>query len=245
MLELFGKRFFYKGNRALLEKEAVAVVGTRRPGPYTKRLCLELAGGLAKRGVVVISGAAMGVDALAHRGAGAKNTIAVLPCGLNHIYPKVNAALIEEIAKNGLLLSPFDMDFKATRWSFVTRNEWVVRLAKELFIVEADINSGSLTSARYAKKHGKDIYVPPHRLGESLGTVKLVKEALASPIWDLDEYLGRFKVKDKEDDPVIKYLKSSPFYEEALERLGQRLYELELEGSVDIIDGRVVYKGEI
>jgi DNA processing protein len=243
VVELFGKKFYYRGNLELLKKEKVAIVGSRRPNSYTKHKTFELANELAKRDIVVVSGAAMGVDAIAHKGAGANNTIAVMPCGLDYVYPKVNRALIEDISKKGLLLSPFEMDFKATKWSFVARNRWVVKLSKELIITEADIKSGSLTSAKYAIKEKKEIFVFPHRLGESLGTFELLKAGYAKAILDMQEYVNRFKIISSGEDDIVKFLKGSPYVDEALSRLGDIIYEMELEGIIEIKDARVIYRG--
>ncbi|HHD74938.1 MAG TPA: DNA-processing protein DprA, partial [Nitratifractor sp.] len=78
------------GNETLLERVKVSIVGTRKPLAYTKDYTYKIAKALAKRGVVVVSGAAMGVDAIAHQGAGVENTIAVMANGLDIRYPAVN-----------------------------------------------------------------------------------------------------------------------------------------------------------
>ena len=128
MVEICKKKCDYLGNLELLDRPKVSIVGSRRASQYAKETTFSLARGFAKRGWVVVSGAAMGIDAMAHRGAGAQNTIAVLPCGIKERYPKVNARLIDEIAKEGLVVSQFEPSFKATPWSFVVRNELVVGL---------------------------------------------------------------------------------------------------------------------
>ncbi|WP_300368315.1 DNA-processing protein DprA, partial [Hydrogenimonas sp.] len=112
----YPNELYYRGNPSLLGETMVAIVGTRRPSSYTKSMVLQLAAALRRRSVVVVSGAAMGVDALAHRGAGAERTIAVMGSGLNHRYPAINAGLIEEIEREGLVLSQFEPDFRATPW---------------------------------------------------------------------------------------------------------------------------------
>jgi DNA processing protein len=183
----------------------------------------------------------MGIDAMAHRGAGAQNTIAVLPCGIRERYPKVNAKLIEDIAKEGLVVSQFEPDFKATPWSFVVRNELVVRLGEFLIVTEAEKNSGSMRSVEIAKKIGKKIYVLPHRIGQSRGTNELAAKGEAEVIWDVEEFLNRFG--SEREDETTQFLKSAPFLDEALERLGERIFELEVEGVVEIVGGKVYYKG--
>ena len=236
------ERLFYRGNSALLGRKKVSIVGTRRPNGYTRTVVRQLAAALSARGVVVVSGAAMGVDALAHRGAGAASTIAVLGSGLNHRYPAVNAPLIEAIETEGLTLSQFEPDFRATPWSFVVRNEVVVALGEVLVVAQADRDSGTMRSVEYARKMGKKIFVLPHRLGESEGTTDLLKEGAAEAIYDIEAFASMFGLAEKEDgeDPFIRFCGTSPTYEEAARRFGERLFEAELEGRITVQDGRVI-----
>ncbi len=201
-------------------------------------MTLRLASALAQKGYVIVSGGAMGVDALAHRGAGAANTIAVLPSGIDILYPSINSKLLAEIGSKGLLLSQFEKDFKPTKWSFVVRNEIVVALGEYLIITQADKNSGSMRSAEIAMKMGKKIYVLPHRIGESDGTNYLAKEGLAEIIWDIDAF-----VQASSSDPFIEYLKSAPTYEEAIALYGERIFEAEVDGLIEVQNMRIVYKG--
>ncbi|WP_456381394.1 DNA-processing protein DprA [Hydrogenimonas sp.] len=232
---------YCRGRKRLLTRRKVSIVGTRRPNAYTKSVIGQIAGGLAQRGVVVVSGAAMGVDALAHRGAGAADTIAVLGCGLNHRYPAVNASLIEEIETEGLVLSRFEADFRAAPWSFVVRNEIVVALGEVLVVGQADRNSGTMRSVEFAKRMGKEIFVLPHRLGESEGTNDLLKEGSAEAIYDLDAFLLRFgEAEENGADDLLEFCRCFPTYEETLKRFGDRLLEAELEGRVLIRNGLVV-----
>ncbi len=113
------KRVFYRGNKEILKRRKVSIVGTRRPTNYTKEFTFKLAKELSKRGFAVVSGSAMGVDAIAHRGAGADNTIAVMGNGLDIKYPAVNRELIGEIEDRGLTLSLFEDGFRARNWSIV------------------------------------------------------------------------------------------------------------------------------
>ena len=232
---------WYRGDLSLLERPKVSVVGTRRPNAYTKAAVTRLASALAKRGVAVVSGAAMGVDALAHRGAGASNTIAVLGCGLNRRCPSLNAQLIESIEREGLVTSPFEPDFDARPWTFVARNEIVVALGEVLVVAQADRNSGSMRSVAYAKAMGKRIFVLPHRLGESEGTNDLLAAGEAEAIYDIDAFAGNFGVGvPADEDEFLAFCKGRPTYEEAAKRFGERLFEAELEGLVAVVDGRVV-----
>lgn len=191
-MKKYPSTLFYKGNTDLLQRPKVSIVGTRRPSNYTRQCTYTLANALAKRGVCVVSGAAMGVDTIAHAGAGEENTIAVVANGLDIRYPAVNQNLIAGIEDKGLLLSQFNDGFRATGWSFVVRNELVVALGDSLIVTEADLNSGSMRSVEYALKMGKKIFVLPQRLGESLGTNQLLHTMKATVIHDIEAFASTF-----------------------------------------------------
>ena len=235
------KKLWYIGNNSLLFKKKVSIVGSRRPTNYTRDFTYKLSKELSKRGVIVVSGAAMGVDAIAHQGAGVKNTIAVMANGLDIKYPAVNKNIIENIEKNGLTLSFFEPGFKATKWSFVARNELVVALGDILIVTEANLNSGSLRSVEFALKMGKEIFVLPHRLNDSLGTNELLEKGLASPIYNLEKFANRFgKIKEIKDD-FTQFLKNRPTLDEAISKYGDKIYEAELEGLITIENGYIIY----
>ncbi len=121
-MKKYPKELYAIGNQDLLKLPKVSIVGTRRPSNYTKYYTYVLAQELAKRGVVIVSGGAMGVDAIAHNGSKPENSIAVVANSLDIRYPSVNRKLIEAIEKDGLVLSQFPTTFRATPWSFVVRN---------------------------------------------------------------------------------------------------------------------------
>jgi DNA processing protein len=234
------KNLYYIGNPKLLTKPIVAIVGSRKANQYAKRLTYELANELAKRGVVVVSGAAMGIDALAHKGAGAKNTIAVVANGLDIRYPKVNASLIQAIENDGLVLSAYEEGFEARPWCFVARNEIVVALADAVVIAQADSKSGSMVSAKLATKMQKELFVFPHRIGESEGTNTLAKNGDAKVIYDIDDFCNRYGEISQSDDAVIEFAKTHPSYEEAVAKFGDLIFEYELNGKIAVKEGRVV-----
>ncbi len=141
-----------------------------------KRITHKIANELAKREIVIVSGAAIGTDSIAHKAATPKNTIAVMANGLDIKYPAINAKLIESIEKEGLTLSSYKDGQKPRNYTFVQRNEIVVSLAQTLIVTYADEKSGTLTSIDYALKMGKKVYTIPHHLDDSLGTQKLLEE---------------------------------------------------------------------
>ncbi len=234
---------FFRGDVSLLKRPRVSIVGTRKPSPYTRQYTYDLAQTLSRRGVVVVSGAAMGVDAIAHQGAGTAQTIAVMANGLDLRYPAVNATLIAEIERDGLVMSQFPDGQRATHWSFVVRNELVVALGEILVVTEADEGSGSMRSVEYALRMGRPIYVLPHPLGTSRGTQHLLAEGKAHPIYDLEAFADRFGIIPSTDtipqDDFFYFCQKHPTLDEAVRHYGDRIYEAELMGEIVIEDGRV------
>ncbi len=242
-MKKYPSKLFFSGNQLLLEKQKVSIIGSRKPNAYSKMFTQKLALELSKRGVIIVSGAAMGVDAIAHRGAGNGHTIAVLPTGLSVRYPKVNASLITGIENEGLLLSQFDEDFRAAPWSFVVRNELVVALGEVLIVTHADLNSGSMRSVEFAQKMGKKIYVLPHHIGESEGTNTLLSHGLAEAIYDVDSFCDKFGTAKitRPKTPFLEFCETNPSYETLVARYAVETFEAELNGSIYIERG-VVYR---
>ncbi len=246
LMKKYPQTLQYSGNLALLEKKKISIVGSRKPSQYTKIMTHNLSLALSKAGICIVSGGAMGVDAIAHNGAKSSNTIAVLPNGLNHKYPAINKNLLSSIEKDGLLLSQFDDAFKATPWSFVVRNELVVALGDVLVVSEAELGSGSMRSIEFALEMGKKIYVLPHRIGESSATNRLLQEGKAEAIYDIEHFVAEisdFTGKDKIEDEFIEFCKSTPTYDEAMAQYGEKLFEYELDGIIEIRHGRVFLNG--
>ena len=237
----------FSGNLDLLNKTKISIVGTRKPSKYTREITQKLASMLAKHNVCVVSGGAMGVDAVAHLGAGYSNTISVLPCGIDIKYPSVNKNLLTSIEKDGLLLSQFELGFKSRPWSFVTRNELVVALGEVLVVCEADLDSGSMRSVEYALEMKKEIFVLPQRLGESNATNELLNSGKAKAIYDIDEFISKLSTLDLNDldsisDEFIKYCHTSPSYDDTLLKFPTRIFEAELNGEIEIVNGRIIVK---
>ena len=242
-MKKYPKALYFIGNQTLLERPKVSIVGTRRPSNYTKHFTFLLAQALSKRGVCVVSGVAMGVDAIAHSGAKPENTIAVVANSLDVRYPAINRNLIENIEQHGLMLSQFPSTFKATPWSFVVRNELVVALGDILIVTEADENSGSMRSVEFALKMEKKIYVLPQRIGESRATNKLLEEGLAKPIYNIETFANNYGVSPQNDlvekDEFFYFCQTSPTLDLAIEKFSSRVYEAELEGIIAIENGLV------
>ena len=225
----------YEGNIELLKKKKISIIGTRKPSKYSRMMTQNIASALSNAGICIVSGGAMGIDAIAHNGAGSHNTIAILPCGIDIKYPAVNNNLLSNIGQNGLLLSQFREGATAKPYSFVIRNEVVVALGDVLIVGEADLNSGSMHSVEFALAMGKDIYVLPHQIGESRATNKLLEEGKAKAIYDIDKFVSKFSnIISKNSDDFLEFCKHNPTYEEALKKFPQRVFEAELSGEIEI-----------
>jgi len=241
-MKKYPSELYASGNEELLSRVKVSIIGSRKTSKYARELTHKLSFALSKVGVCVVSGGAMGVDAVAHLGAGVSNTISVLPCGIDIKYPSVNKNLLNDIEKNGLLLSQFKEGFKATPWSFVVRNELVVALGEVLVVAEAQLGSGSMRSIEFALKMNKKIFVFPHRLGESSATNKLLIEKKAEAIYDINEFVSRFgTINETENilDEFTEFCQTNPTYETALAKFPTRIFEAELSGEIEIRNAKI------
>lgn len=239
-MKKYPQELYYEGDTSLLNRKKVSIVGTRKPSTYTRHIISQIAAELSSRGIIVVSGAAMGVDALAHKAAKVQNTIAVLPCGIKQRYPKINAQLIDDIGEDGLIISQFEENFRATPYSFVVRNELVVALGEILIVAEADLDSGSMRSVEFALKMNKPIYVLSHRVGESEGTNRLLLEGKAEAILDIHEFCDRFVKKEQKPlSDFLQFCQKTPSYDEVIAKYSDEFFEAELEGSVKVEAGVV------
>ncbi|MFN2469641.1 MAG: DNA-processing protein DprA [Gaiellaceae bacterium] len=152
---------FVRGELASEDEQAVAVVGTRRASPEGIREARSLVSELAERGVTVLSGLALGIDAAAHSAtleAGGR-TVAVMGTGIKRIYPTQNKELAEQIARAGAVVSQFWPDAPPTKYSFPMRNIVMSGMAIGTVVVEASNTSGARMQARLALEHGKRLFL--------------------------------------------------------------------------------------
>jgi DNA processing protein len=187
------KRLHYAGTLPERRAVTVAVVGTRRPSTYGKEVTHRLSYDLAKRGVIIVSGLALGVDAIAHAATleAGGTTIAVLGNGLPKIQPATNRGLADSIIKNGgAILSEYPEHEDARPHYFLERNRLVAGLADAIIITEAAIRSGTLNTAAHALEQGKEIFVVPGNITSPLsaGCNALLKQG-ARVITDYQDVL--------------------------------------------------------
>ncbi len=154
---------FARGRLELLGALTLAVVGTRRPTPYGTAVTERLSGDLARAGLTIVSGMARGIDTSAHRAALAAggDTIAVLGCGIDVVYPADNRKLFEEMAEKGLLLSEFPMGAPAYPQNFPIRNRIISGMCAGVLVVEGAQYSGSAITARLALEQGREVFAVP------------------------------------------------------------------------------------
>jgi DNA processing protein len=171
---------FARGDTALLRDPAVAVVGSRSKSEYGASTTRLLAAGLARAGLVVISGLARGIDRIAHEAAleAGGRTIAVLGCGVDVQYPPEHGALQELIARDGLLISEFLPGEPPLAHNFPKRNRIIAALALGVLIVEAGRSSGALITARDALDLGRHVFAVPGPIGRetSMGANELIRD---------------------------------------------------------------------
>lgn len=176
------KELYVIGNKKLLKKRSIAIVGTRNCTKYGAECAQKFAEEISKKDICIVSGLALGIDTFAHIGALKQkgNTIAVLGCGLENIYPQENIELFNKIVdNNGLVISEYPPKTEAILSKFPYRNRIISGLATGVLVVEATKNrSGSLVTARYAKEQNKKIYSIPGNINltTSGGTNNLIKE---------------------------------------------------------------------
>ncbi|OQX71507.1 DNA protecting protein DprA [Candidatus Parcubacteria bacterium 4484_255] len=163
------QKLYIFGELKKQEKYPLAIVGTRKISNYGKQIARLFAEALAKTGITIVSGLALGVDGLAHQIALEKGarTIAVLGSGLNVIYPPVHKKLAQDIiASGGAVISEYSPDTSPTKKTFPTRNRIISGLSLGVLVIEAPRKSGALITARTAIEQGKEIFVIPGRIND-------------------------------------------------------------------------------
>ncbi len=200
----------------LVTRRAVALVGARACSPYGEEITHELAVGCADRGITVVSGAAFGIDASAHRGAlaGGGATVGVLASGVDRPYPRGNLALIERIVAEGLLVSEVPPGSAPTRNRFVSRNRLIAGLAAATVVVEAGWRSGASITASAAVDLGREVGAVPGPVTSpaSVGCHRLLRNGatcVTSPadVAELVDPLGtaRYEQPELQDLPAREY----------------------------------------
>lgn len=199
---------FCKGDIGLLNKDALSVVGTRKPTNYGRVVTAKLVSEVASNKITIVSGLAYGIDSIAHKKClevGGK-TIAVLGSGFNEIYPAEHRGLAEEIAKKGLLISEYAPNKVATKYTFPQRNRIIAGLGDGVLITEATLKSGTIHTKDFALEYGKNIYSVPGNIDSEVSylTNDIIKSGQASCITCADDILKDYDII-KSDKKNINY----------------------------------------
>jgi DNA processing protein len=189
---------------------SAAIVGARAATGYGEYLATEWVAGLCDRGVAIVSGAAYGIDGIAHRAALASDgvTVAVLAGGVDRPYPSGHEELIGRIAANGCVVSELPCGSAPTRWRFLQRNRIIAAMSAATIVIEAGWRSGSLNTAGHATALGRPVGAAPGPVtsAASAGCHRLVREygaALLTGVRDVLELLpGHSEVDGPADDPA-------------------------------------------
>jgi DNA processing protein len=171
---------YVKGRVELLNRPALAIVGSRNATAQGVANAESFAKTLSDAGLAIVSGLALGIDAAAHRGglAGASGSIAVVGTGLDLVYPARNRPLAHELAERGALVSEFPLATQARRLNFPRRNRVISGLSLGCLVVEAAVGSGSLITARSALDQGREVFAIPGSIHSPLakGCHALIKQ---------------------------------------------------------------------
>src|ERR671913_1114854 len=179
-------------NGAVPETVSVALVGSRKASATGTETARALGFALCERGVCVVSGLALGVDAAAHEGAveAGGPTVGVLGCGIDVVYPRRNRGLFQSVRRHGALISEYYLGEAPLAWRFPARNRIIAGLAATVVVVEAPEHSGALITARHALDAGRDVWAVPGPPGvrECRGSNGLLADG-AGVLWDIPEFV--------------------------------------------------------
>lgn len=206
-----------RGNIETLSKKSVAMVGTRHSTAAGMNFISDMARVFVEHDYAVVSGMAMGTDTAAHIGAlkvnGSTQTIAVLSGGADYIWPLENESLYYEILERGCVISEMPVGYQPNSQNFVQRNRWVAGISDFLILSEADMKSGSMTTARFAIDYKKRVFAVPGHPSDprSVGPNSLIKNGSA---------ILCMSSKDFFDDKNEKNIKNIKPENEILDKLG-------------------------
>lgn len=189
-------RLYALGNTEILEDFGIAVIGSRVHSQYGEKMCKIFTKNLVEYNINIISGLAIGIDSIAHRTCFeySGKTIAVLPSGIENIYPKENIKLAKKILeKGGLLISEYEPDIKADSKKFLERNRIVAGLGRGTLVIEAGYRSGTRVTAKITKEQNKPIFCIPSSLDNRKGisTNELIQNG-ANLVIKIDDILNYY-----------------------------------------------------
>lgn len=232
---------YYKGRAELFMEPAIAVVGTRNPTVYGRKMAYRLSRQLAEGGFVIVSGLARGIDGISHLAAleSGGATIGVTAGGLDFIYPKEHAPLYRTISEEGLIVSEFPLGTQIRKGMFPLRNRIIAGLSSGTVVVEGGLDSGSLITAEIALEESRDVFAVPGQVTspKSAGALTLLKDGAKIVISAQDifeEYAHKITLNPKNitrdqskvemsrhEEEILQYIAFEPVtFDEILRRSG-------------------------
>lgn len=250
---------YVKGDKRLLNRFALAIVGSRNATAQGVAHAEAFARALSDAGLTIVSGLALGVDAAAHRGGldGRSSSIAVVGTGLDSVYPARNRPLAHALAERGALVSEFPLGTPALAANFPRRNRLISGLARGCLVVEAALQSGSLITARLANEQGREVFALPGSIHSPLakGCHRLIKQG-AKLVDDANDILEEFGLDPAgaaagapaaPAHPLLHLMGYDPVGLDALcaragrgaDEIVAQVLELELTGQIEKLPGNV------
>lgn len=249
-----------RGNLELLQRDMVSIVGTRHATAAGMEFVADIAHAFSENGTVVVSGMAIGTDTAAHRGAlsatNGAGTIAVLAGGVDYIWPIENESLYWDIISHGVVISEMPVGFTPVANNFVMRNRIVAGLSARLILGEADLKSGSMTTARFAHELNREIWAIPSHPADlrAFGPNSLIRDGVAKLCMGVSDFFDtskkeKFQTKNSKkidtENSLIDAIGTIPVSESVLAEIVKKsiseikseLVVLELSGLVRRVDG--------
>lgn len=205
------EKLYVKGNIDLLNNNSIAIVGSRKCTDYGIKYTKKFAKEIANNNVTIVSGLAIGIDSVAHEIATkcVGNTIAVLGCGLNNIYPKENMELFNLILENnGCVISEYEPNVKVCMKNFPKRNRIISGISLGVLVTEAKFRSGTTITAKYGFEQNRKVFCLPRDIGETngVGSNNLIKLG-AKLVTDSKEILDELEIKSPKDKNIENDIK--------------------------------------
>lgn len=251
------KQIYVEGDISLLQKDSIAIVGTRKCTDYGKKYTQKFAKELAKENICVVSGLASGIDTIAHAYSMAEigKTIAVIGSGFDNIYPKENIYLYHQILENGgCIVSEYPPEEPVNKAYFPKRNRMISGLAMGVLVIEGRYRSGSMITARYAINQNKPLFCIPNKINEPAGYIPnlLIQNGayLVTNPQDILEFYGLLEQNNEKEIPKkyqdiyqtigdipISINEISKLTGKQLSEISEALLNMELEGLIQNLPG--------
>ena len=254
---------YLKGSLLPDDERSVAVVGTRNPSAYGRQVSERLVYDISRAGVIIVSGLARGVDGIAHRAAldAGQRTIAVLGSGLDIIYPREHSNLAERIAENGAIISEHPLGTRPDARNFPRRNRIMSGMTLGTLVIEADLKSGALITARQALDENREVFAVPGSIysESSRGTNRLIRRSEAKLVTNCEDVLQELNLtavtqqiemaalfpEDEDEAELLRYITFDPVHIDEVCRSSSRsasdvsgkLAMMELKGLVKQVGG--------